>query len=100
MVGMAKKSVSARIPPHVADGLDEYMETWDLNRTEAISVLLEYALTDPPNPRDVGDMGEVNPTEGVYTVELEPENIELIEDADVSASEAVNNLLNFHGEVW
>jgi predicted P-loop ATPase/GTPase len=97
---MAKKNVSARVPPQIADGLDEYAEEWNLNRTEAMTVLLKSALEDPPNPRQVDEGGEVNPTNRVYTVELEPENAEhleeVLEDSDSTADEAINRVLSIY----
>lgn len=93
---MAKKNVSARVPPKIADGLDEYAETWNLNRTDAMTVLLGHALEDPPNPRHNDDVRELNPSGRAYTVELEPENAEYIEEADVEPGEAINRLLRLY----
>jgi hypothetical protein len=93
---MAKKNVSARVPPQIADGIDEYAETWDLNRTDALTVLLQTALEDPPNPREVEVGGDVSPTERVYTFELSPENAEYVEGADGDPDEAINRLLDIY----
>jgi len=93
---MAKKNVSARVPPQIADGMDEYAEAWNMNRTEAMTALLGYAVQEAPNPREVDVGADVNPAGRVYTVELEPENAEYIEDSDVSAEEGINNLLSVY----
>lgn len=77
---MAKENVSARVPPKIADGIDSYAEQWDLSRTEAMTAILKSGLEDPPDPRQVAE-GEVpNPADRVYTVELEPENHEYVQE--------------------
>jgi len=97
---MAKKNVSARVPPKIADGIDEYAELWDLNRTDALTLLLKDALEEPPKPRHVDEEGDVNPTERVYTVELEPENAdfleEKVEEGGDSPEEVINRLLRVY----
>nr|WP_192962903.1 hypothetical protein [Natronobacterium sp. AS-7091] len=93
---MAKKNVSARVPPQIADGIDEYAEAWNLNRTEAMTALLGFAVQNAPDPREVDVDADVNPAERVYTLELEPENAEHVEDSDVSVEQAINNVLSVY----
>jgi hypothetical protein len=93
---MAKEPVSARVPPRVADGIDEYAEAWDMSRTDAMTVLLKSALEESPNPREVDGAGELNPAKGVYTVKLTPENADYIEDGEASVSERLNRLVEFY----
>ena len=93
---MAKKNVSARVPPQIADGIDEYAETWNLNRTDALTVLLKEALEDPPNPREVEEGGDIDPVERAYTFELSPENAEYVEEADADPDEAINRVLDLY----
>jgi len=93
---MAKKNVSARVPPQIADGIDEYAEAWNLNRTEAMTALLGFAVQNSPDPREVDVDADVNPAERVYTLELEPENAEHVEDSDVSVEQAINNVLSVY----
>jgi hypothetical protein len=97
---MAKKNVSARVPPKIADAIDEYAELWDLNRTDAMTALLTYAVEDPPNPEHVGVEAEPNPSKGVYTVELEPELADTVEVEEVTPEEAINNVLRYHKRVF
>ena len=93
---MAKKNVSARVPPQIADGIDEYAEAWNLNRTEAMTALLGFAVQNAPDPREVDVDADVNPAERVYTLELEPENAEHVEDSDVPVEQAINNVLSIY----
>ena len=93
---MAKESVSARVPSRVADSLEEYREGWNLSRTDAITVLLEYALSERPEPWYIGEFDVSDPAEGVYTVALEPEVAEFVEDSDVTPSEGINNVLRLY----
>lgn len=93
---MAKKNVSARVPPRIADGIDEYAETWNLNRTDAITLILQRGLEDPPNPRKVEPGGDVSPTERVYTFELSPENAEYIDGVDGDPDEGINRVLDVY----
>lgn len=88
------------MPPKIADAIDEYAETWNLNRTDAMTALLTYAVEDPPSPRQVGVEGEPKPTKGVYTVELDAELAEMVEEADVPPEEAIENTLDHHKRLF
>ena len=77
---MAKKNVSARVPPQIADGIDEYAETWDLNRTEAMTIILRNGLENPPKPQQVREDGEIDVMKGTYTIRLEPEEAETVQE--------------------
>jgi hypothetical protein len=90
---MPKKIVSARVPPEVSDGVDEFAERKNLNNTDALTELLEFALEHHPGNQVGGE--EVDP-ERVYTVELTPKNDEHINEADVTPEEAINNVLNIY----
>lgn len=76
---MVKKNVSARVPPPVADGIDEYAEEWNLNRTDAMTVLLRYAVSEWPTPEDVDVKGELAGRGGAYTLDLGPETREFVD---------------------
>lgn len=97
---MAKKNVSARVPPQIADGVDEYADQWNLNRTDALTVLLKVALEEAPNPREVDVGAEVEAPDRTYTLELSPENAELIESADSEPEEAIQNALDNHRRLY
>jgi hypothetical protein len=90
---MAKKNVSARVPPRIADGIDEYAELYDLTRTEAMTLILEAGLEDPPHPKDVeadSRFGDVRP---VYTLSIEPRWAERIDEYDGTAEGWVNSAI-------
>ena len=90
---MAKKNVSARVPPQIADGIDEYAEVYDLTRTEAITLLLERALEDPPHPKDVEADSRFGDRRPVYTVSLKPENADSAEESEYSVEEYINKCI-------
>lgn len=90
---MAKVPISARVPAPMAREVDEYAEVLETSRTGAVTWLLEKGLTAAPAPWQVeGEHPEVR----TYTLELGPENAEVIEQADVPPDEAVNNLLEHY----
>lgn len=91
---MAKKNVSARVPPKIAEGIDEYAEAWDLNRTEAMTLVLENGLENPPRPGQVRKGGEIDPTKGTYTVKLGPEAAERVEEVMEDNDEDFQDILD------
>lgn len=93
---MPKKNVSARVPPELADGLDEFADRENMNRTDAMTELLRFALEHHPQNQAADAPGESVDPEHVYTVVLEPENAEHLEESDVTPSEGINNLLNVY----
>jgi hypothetical protein len=93
---MAKQPLSARVPDEVSEGVEEYAETWDLTRTEAIERLLRFALEDPPAAWDMNEDPDVNPSRGVYTIELGDEAAESLEEVDDDPSVVIERLLNIY----
>lgn len=89
---MAKKNISARVPPRVADSIDEYAEAWEMNRTDAITAILETVVEGLPEPEQMEGTGESEPMKYAYTLEMTPENAEYIEEADSEAADALNSL--------
>ena len=77
---MAKKNISARVPPRVADSIDEYAEVWDMNRTDTITALLENAVEGLPEPEQMEGFGESDPLRYAYTLELDSEAGEKLEE--------------------
>lgn len=74
---MAKENVSARVPPQIAEGLDEYAETWNLNRTDAMTVILKTGLEVNPDPESGGG----NRSNHTYTLGLDPETADMLSEA-------------------
>jgi hypothetical protein len=97
---MAKKNISARVPPHVADSIDQYAEVWNMNRTDTITVLLEHMVEGLPEPIHMTADGDSDPLELVYTLELEPENAEYLDDLDVTPQEGINNGLDWLSDTY
>lgn len=93
---MAKQPLSARVPDEVSEGVEEYAETWDLTRTEAIERLLRFALEDPPAAWDMKEDPDVNPSRGVYTVELGDKEAEYVEEAEGNPSEVLERLVRIY----
>jgi hypothetical protein len=93
---MAKKNISARVPPHVADSIDRYAEAWDMNRTDTLTVLLEHLAENLPEPGEMEGGDGSDPLRLAYTLELESENAEYVEEADADPGTAVNNVLDNH----
>jgi hypothetical protein len=91
---MAKENVSARVPPKIADGIDEYAEVWDLNRTEAMTLILRNGLENPPRPRHIRDGGEIDPLKGTYTIALEPEEAERVQEVMEENDEDIQDIIN------
>jgi len=91
---MAKENVSARVPSQIADGIDEYAELYDLTRTDAMTLLLERALEDPPHPRDIEADSRYGKFRSVYTVSLSPANAESAEESEYSVEEYINMCIN------
>ena len=97
---MAKVNVSARVPPNVAEGIDEFAETWNMTRTEAMTVILREGLQCKPSPQDHPEDADLNPTEGVYTVELDAEAAEeaerVMEENDEDFQDIVDRLVKVY----
>lgn len=93
---MAKKNISARVPPRVADSIDEYAEAWDMNRTDTLTAMLEMVVDGLPEPRHMEGTGEPDPLKYAYTLELSPENSEWVDESDAPAFEGVDRVLDLY----
>jgi len=93
---MAKKNISARVPPRVADSIDQYAEAWDMNRTDALTAILETVVDGLPEPQQMEGVGESDPMKYAYTLELTPENAEYIGESDAEPGEALNRLADVY----
>ncbi|RLM32551.1 hypothetical protein, partial [Haloarcula sp. Atlit-120R] len=74
--------------------LDEYAEVYDLTRTEAMTLILERGLEDPPEAGQVEADSRYGGTRTVYTLSLNPANAESVEESELSAEEYVNQCIN------
>jgi hypothetical protein len=81
---MAKVPMSVRVPENIATQLEAYSEAHDMNRTEALVRLLEYAVNQSPPPEPVEERERHRGLEDVYTARLEPQLsewvVEYVED--------------------
>lgn len=93
---MAKKNISARVPPRVADSIDEYAEAWDMNRTDTLTVVLENVVDGLPEPEQMEGAGESDPLKYTYTLELEPESHEKVSESESDPAEAINRVLSLY----
>jgi antitoxin component of RelBE/YafQ-DinJ toxin-antitoxin module len=93
---MVKKNISARVPPKVADSIDEYAEALGMNRTDTITLLLETVVEGLPEPEHMSDVEDSDPMERAYTLFLEPENAEYLDSSDAEPSEGINRLLRMY----
>lgn len=90
---MAKKNVSARVPPEIADGVDDYAEAWNMNRTDAMTVLLSAALEVDPDPRS----SLSNDSGHTYTLALDADTAdflsEVARDTELTPPEYIRRLI-------
>lgn len=91
---MPKENVSARVPPAIARELDSYAETWNLNRTDAMTVLLKYGAEANPEPEGVLESVESGEANYTYTLSLEAEQAELLAEMTREADYTVEDLLH------
>jgi predicted DNA-binding protein len=93
---MAKENVSARVPPEIAEGIDEYAETWNMNRTDAMTVILKAGLEANPEPGCVG----TNRSNHTYTLALDSEKADMLSEAaratETTPPEYVKGLIEAH----
>jgi hypothetical protein len=93
---MAKKNISARVPPKIADSVDEYAEAWGMNRTDTLTAILENVVDGLPEPEQMEGAGEPDPLKYAYTLELTPENAEYVDEGETPAAEGINRVLRFY----
>jgi hypothetical protein len=89
---MPKENVSARVPPKIARMVDGYAKSYDLNRTDAMTVLLKVGAEAEPDPSRVLEQVHVKDPNRVYTLELDPRAADVVEQMTENADYTVEEL--------
>jgi hypothetical protein len=74
--------------------IDSYAEAYDLNRTDAMTVLLKVGVEAEPNPSQVLEQVREDDVGRVYTLELDARAADVVEQMTENADYSVEEL--FH----